>query len=32
MLGLEVQVTSSRTGLGVAELAASILQLIQERT
>jgi GTP-binding protein len=32
VLGLEVQVTSSRTGLGVAELAASILQLIQERT
>lgn len=32
VLGLEVQVTSSRTGLGVAELGASILQLIQERT
>lgn len=31
-LGLEIQMTSSRTGLGVADLGASILQLIQERT
>lgn len=32
LLGLEVQMTSSRTGLGVADLGASILQLIEERT